>query len=262
MRNRLISSLVFLAAAVFAATPTLEVSANMVMSSTGGGSPPIWTLIAHTFVVCNDGSGNCNTNAALTTPAINTTGADLIVAGVTFFANPPGAGCFTPNVISDSKSNTWSTAKTVQNNGTSDGEFDLFYVHAPTVGSGHTFSYNKECFSSIYVLAFSGSVASPLDVTSSGSNASTETSQASGSITPTQSGDLIIAGLLVSGPTTSTTVNSGITQADAFTTAVNAQTYGTGLGYFAQSTAAAINPTWSWSTAAEAAALVASFKSH
>jgi hypothetical protein len=260
MKTGLLSSLIFLAAAaVFAATPA---RANMVMASTGGGSPPIWTLIAHTFVVCNDGTGACNTNNPITTPAINTTGSDLIVAGVTFFANPGAAGCSTPNVFSDSKSNTWSTAKTVQNNGTSDGEFDLFYVHAPTVGSGHTFNYNKECFSSIYILAFSGSVLSPLDVTSSASNASTETSQASGSITPTQNGDLIITGLLVSGPTTSTTVNSSITQADAFNPAVNSQTYGTGLGYFAQSTAAPINPTWTWTTPASAAALVASFKSH
>jgi len=253
MRN----GLAFLAAAAFAATP---VSANMVMSSTGGGSPPIWTLIAHTFVVCNDGSGFCNTNNPTTTPAIDTTGSDLLIAGVTFFATASGAGCSTPNVFSDSKSNTWSTAKTVQNNGTADGEFDLFYVHAPTVGSGHTFTYNKECFSSIYILAFSGSVLSPLDVTNSGSNASNETSQASGSITPTQSGDLIISGVL--GPSSTAAVDSSITQADPFHAAVSAQNYGTGLGYFAQSTAAPINPTWTWTTPSSAAALVASFKSH
>ena len=261
MRKRyviaVVASMVAGAAYLMGAPPSGR--ANMIQAPISGG-PPIWTLKAHTSVVCNDGSGFCNTNNPITTPAINTTGADLIVAGVTFFATPSGAGCSTPNVFSDSKSNTWSTAKTVQNNGTSDGEFDLFYVHAPTVGSGHTFNYNKECFSSIYILAFSGSVLSPLDVTNSGSNASNETSQASGSITPTQNGDLIISGIL--GPSTTATPNSGITQADAFSPAVSAQTYGTGLGYFAQSTAAAINPTWSWTTGASAAALVASFKSH
>jgi hypothetical protein len=247
-------------AAYLIGMPT-AVRANLVQAPVGGGPPPpTWTLKANTFLLCADNP--CNTNTSITTPPIDTTGSDLIVADVTFFANPPGAGCSTPNVFGDSKGNTWSTAKTVQNNGTSDGQLNLLYVQAPTVGSGHTFNFNKECFSSIYVLAFSGSVTSPLDVTNSGSNASTETSQASGSILPTQNGDLIITGLMGSGLVSGISVDSSIIQANAAGGGTPNENYTTGLGYFAQSTAATINPTWSWTTARSAAAAVASFKSH
>src|SRR5690349_3343729 len=90
-----------------------------------------------------------------TTSAIDTTGADFIVVGVLYSqAHHP--------TVSDSKSNTWTAVGSAHDS--SQEGVQLYFCHNPTVGSGHTFSaLASSSFASPFVIAFSGSDASPLD---------------------------------------------------------------------------------------------------
>lgn len=185
------------------------------------------TPIAHTTAHSTD-------NANVTTSGINTTGSDLIVLSINF----NGALSIT---VSDSKTNTW-TAGAANANAPSQ---QFYYCQAPTVGSGHTFSVSGPAFSleSIQVQAWHGSVATPLDQHSHAFNAAA-TSLAPGSITPSENNELVITGVGFDGNFgTSATVNGGftITDTDAGGAAVS---FGGGMAYLVQTTAAAANPTW------------------
>lgn len=129
--------------------------------------------MAISFVIAQSAGGNPST---VTTAAVDTTGANLLLMVVTGF-NPPTA---TPT---DSKSNTWTATTAV-------GSTRFYYVWNATVGSGHTFTWNENVFAGITVLAFSGVQTSsdPLD-TRTGNSSGTSP----GSITPAVSGEVFIA---------------------------------------------------------------------
>ncbi len=192
----------------------------------------------------------------VTTAAIDTTGADFIVISSGYYeVASPALG------VSDNKGNTYSglTVRTV----VGDGEVRLWYVANPTVGTGHTFSTTgasgpNPTYGAIVVGAFSGSqLTTPFDVQNGATT--TGTSLATGSITPSADNELIIAGLSVGGTITNLAINSGLSIV-AQVGYVAAQHYGTALAYLAQGTAAAINPTWSWTTSRSSEAAIASFK--
>ena len=83
-----------------------------------------------------------------------------------------------------------------------------------------------------------------------------DTSLATGSITPTNNNSLIIAGLATDQAVGSLAISVGTIQQNLVWT--NGLT-GAAIASFVQSTAAPINPSWSWTTAADAAAIVVSF---
>lgn len=133
-----------------------------------------------TSVTAQSSSGN-----GVTTATFDSTGADLIVVTVTFY------GSADPTV-SDSKSNTWSTT-TVKRNGTNTGVM-IFYAFAATVGASHTVSAaGGTIYQSIAVRAYSsGHASAPLDQQNGGNQSNTNVM--TGSITPAENNELVIAG--------------------------------------------------------------------
>lgn len=186
----------------------------------GGGS----SLIANTSKRSTDGNG-------ITTDAINTTGATLLVIGLSYHDG-------TSPTISDSKSNTW-TALTARG-GVSANATRLYYCLGGTVGTGHTFTVaGTGIYPAIAVQAFS--VMTAFDQESGASNGAASTLQP-GSLTPAVNNSILVTAV-ASNQATSPTIDSGFTSTDAipFT---SAQNYSVGLAYKIQTTAAAENPTW------------------
>ena len=123
---------------------------------------PIWEVIA--FI---------SYGGATTAPAIDTTGADLLVV----FSASQG-----PRVISDSYGNAWTLA-TAGSNGA------LYYCQGGVVGPGHTFTVTGQ-YSSVVVGAFSGSAANPADQVS----LSSSDPGSAGPITPSVPNALVVTG--------------------------------------------------------------------
>lgn len=181
-----------------------------------------------------------------TTPAIDTTGANLIVISVAFYSAGTGL------TITDSKGNTWLPL-TLRS--TSSGNQRFFYAQAAIVGPGHTFTVSgTTIYPALHVRAFAGATPTPFDAESgaSGSGSALPT----GSITPTQNGALVVSGLCTdSSATVSVAPTMSLTQ-NPFGSGV---AFGGALGYVVQGPAAAINPTWTIPGGATQAAAVASF---
>jgi hypothetical protein len=212
-------------------------AATLTKSSTG------LTLVAH-------GIGNSADNP--TTGAIDTTGANLLVVSVSQY-NGTGAG-----TLSDSKSNTWTplTAKV----GPSEAYNRLFYCASPVVGSGHTFTSNSTgLFGAIAVQAWSGANASPFDV-QNGATAGSGLTIQPGSVTPSQNNSLIIASVDPAGNAMSAyLIDNGFTITDSVNSGPGVE--GLAMAYLLQSTAAAMNPNWSWTGSSnDIAATIAVFK--
>lgn len=166
------------------------------------------------------------------TAAVNTTGADLIVVSVSEYSGT-GAG------LSDSKSNTW-TALTQKSGGSGgNSKARIYYCAAPTVGSGHTFTWTGGSLESMEVIAVRGAHATPFDA-----EAGTTNGTQPGSITPSVNGCLVVCELSADTTATVPTINSGFTAIGARGYVVS-QYLQSGGAYLIQSTAAAINPTWS-----------------
>lgn len=162
-----------------------------------------------------------------TSPAIDTTGATLLVAV---------AGDFNTLNISDSKSNTWT--KLTQVEGPFAGDMAIYYVANPTVGTNHTFTTNQD---SICVAAFSD-VATVSPFNKEGASATGSGTVQAGAVTPDQDNSLIIAavGDFFEGVLT---VNGGFTITD-YINAVSGSEYSAGLAYLVQTTAASAQPTF------------------
>ena len=184
--------------------------------------------------------------AQQTTSAVDTTGANLLVV-VT------GDEGFS---VSDSKGNTWTLA--VQAAASGSPYSRIYYCYNPTVGSGHTFTVGLS-YGAIAVAAYSGSDSSPLDQTGATATGALVTTFASGNITPTTDNQLVVSGIGVGKSANTLTIGSGMSVA-ASKNAATGVTYGAAIAWIAQTTAAAINPSWSWTSSGEAASPIASFK--
>lgn len=203
-------------------------------------------LVAHTL--WNPGSGGG------TSSAIDTTGANFLILCASTYA---GGSFSTP---SDSKGNTWTPLTRQNNGGASACQF--FYVENPTVGTGHTFTYSAaSSFPTFTVAAFSGvKAASAFDVENGAFSGSNITSFQPGSVTPSQASELIVTGICVDGSgLDSASINSSFTIIDSIA-ALSGSYVGGGLAYLVQGAAAAVNPTWSWTTTQAPAAVIATFK--
>ena len=214
-------------------------------------------------VLVNHAIAHVSSATTVTTGAVDTTGANFVVALMTF------DNTVATVTMTDNKSNGNGTNLTKKTAASPiRGCAQLSYWINPTCGSGHTFTNtgSSGLFGTLAVAAFSGvKVASAFDQQNGfGDPTSGHTTIQPGSITPTENGELIIAGWELDDPTNTTwTVNSGFTITDIQDAIVGA-TYGGVLAYLVQGTAAAINPTFTRSNADSAnradAAVIASFK--
>jgi hypothetical protein len=175
------------------------------------------------------------TNA--TTGAFDTTGATLLAIWVSGYNVNPNYT--TPT---DSKSNTWAVGPHYKNSNQVGGQW--FYCLSPTVGSGHTFSMTTTGQFATFYVAWADSIAASAFDGSTGAGSTSGTSLASGSITPTQAGDLILSGH-TSEVNTTYAVDSGMTVLQQ-TPYVASTHEGGALAWVIQGAAAAINPSWSW----------------
>lgn len=187
--------------------------------------------------------------AGVTSTGIDTTGCDLLVANI-FFSH----GAKPAAVVTDSKSNTW-TAATKYN--ASDAANRFYWCKPTSVGSAHTFTVGPpNCYGGIIVLGFSGVKAtSPLDQ-ANGAFSSSASSLSTGSVTPTEDGELVIFAATTAGNINS--VNVGTLQEVA--NGIGGTTYGGGVGYEIQTTATTRNPSFSASTTNQMAASILTFK--
>lgn len=196
-----------------------------------------------------------DTGVSVTTGTYDTTGANFIVAVV---AADTAATDYT---VTDNKSNGNATQAVREPTA---GLSAIWYWENPTVGSGHTFSVNRvtnKPFPAIVVYAFSGmATSSALDGTqvNSAFNGVASTSLATGSVTPSANGYLVIAGLGTDGAIL-VGINSSF-NTPISTAFVGGNAYQCSGSYLIQGTAAAVNPTWSWTNAAGACATIAVFK--
>lgn len=161
--------------------------------------------------------------------SIDTTGATLLVVGVSGYA-------IGTQTVSDNKGNTWTalTRRVV-----SDRAEQLFYAENPTVGSGHTFTCGG-------VNPFFGAVAVAYSGTATASVLEEENGAAAdqpGSVTPDQDGSLIVTSALAN-DSPSPSINQSFSIVASLAT-LGGQAYGVSLAELIQTTAAAVNPTWS-----------------
>ena len=176
------------------------------------------------------GEGN-----GVTTAAIDTTGATILFICISDLLQ--GA------TVSDNQSNTYSPCNETT---ISTGCARIFYVRNPTTSASHTFSVNGSgVFPSIGAMAFSGGTpASPLDQENHGSGGA-DTSYPCGSITPTEDNEVIPTCLSANSiDITGLALDNGGTIVYS-TPTISGQHFGIGVGYKIQTTAAAINLTWS-----------------
>lgn len=171
-----------------------------------------------------------------TSAAIDTTGANLLVVAL---SRQP----FTSPTLTDSKGNTWTAAPNTASNVL--GQTRFWFCINPTVGTGHTFTFTGSTIAiNFTVMAFSGADTGESSYTAhSNATASNASTLQPGSITPPDDNSLVLAVMGGEG-TTGVTVDSGLTELtdDAFS---SGNYYALDVAYKIQTTAAAINPTFS-----------------
>lgn len=167
------------------------------------------------------------------TPAINTTGATLIVVSIARYT------VGTPNPFTDSAGNTWINAGIITATAV---EMERWYVINPTTSASHTFTETgSNSFSTIIVSAYSG-ISVVFDKKSSGTG-STNSIQP-GSLTPTNGYSLIITSTAAD-ISEAPTVDSGFTERETMTRVPGVE-YAGGIADIIQgATPSAVNPAWS-----------------
>lgn len=210
-----------------------------------------YTLISHTAAASTD-------DVSVTTPGIDTTGANLIVLAT-------GEDDSSIPVASDSKANIWTKLTTYGGGTGFVPRVTLWYCFNPNVGPGHTFSNNAgpASYPAISVAAFSGAGTAPFDLQNgfTSSNTGVNTIQP-GSITPASAGELVMTGFSFGTTPSGTTplIDGGFAVTDWADD--SAHSYGVALAYLIQSTPVAANPTWTHGsvTPVVASASIAAFK--
>ena len=172
-----------------------------------------------------------------TTAAINTSGASLLVVALAQY-NVGGT-------ITDSFSNTWvkMTEYTGGAGGTSDGVVLLYCAH-PTVGAGHTFTTTGDGYPALAVAAFSGTLDAQAAEFDEGTANGSATTIQPGSKTPANNNEVVVTAVTTNTAAGTFAIDSSFLIAAQVSTVGN-QHVAAGLGYIVQTTAGAVNPTWS-----------------
>ena len=201
--------------------------------------------MAIAFVNSCSGAGTQN---GVTSSAMDTTGANLIVVSVAAYSS-------LGSNLTDSESNTW-TALSSDSNGTSLER--IFYCISPTTSSSHTFTFNQSStYPSIAAIAFSG--VSAFDSENTSTQSSSSTTIQTGSVTPPVDGCLVFAGVCSAQGAIVTAIDSGFTLETAIQH-VSAVNMGSGSAYLIQSSASPVNPQITSSSSNYLAASIAVFK--
>ena len=188
------------------------------------------------------------------TSAIDTTGANLLVVVVSSYY-----GAVAPT-LSDSKGNTWTSIEHFVGSGAATNRLQMYYCIGGTVGTGHTVTCTVSgAYGSVAFAAYSGVASTtPLDQHTINGVGGVTSVQA-GSVTPSEANEIVIAGLGYQTAAVAASIDGG------FTKRVNDNpqsgvSFGVALGDLIQTTATAANPTWSWTGAGDAVAVIATFK--
>lgn len=195
-------------------------------------------------------------SGAGTTGAIDTSGADLLVACAAWTS-----AADLDISVADSQSNVWvavntSTARIITANTTA--ILSLYFVRNPTTNASHTFTVTDGS-PSLCVAAFSGAdLGYPLGAATGASTAASVTSTQAGSLTPARDACLLIAAASYRS-TNALGIDGGFTIAENVVFA-SGTAVGSGLAYLIQTTATAANPTWSWTTGTAASSILAEFQ--
>lgn len=199
--------------------------------------------IAFVNAVSTSGAG------PMTTGSIDTTGANLLVVAMSCddaYNTAP----------TDSKSNSWTQLTSYTQTNV---RVRMWYSVPTSVGTGHTFSASGGAAGAIYGIAFSGvAQTSPADQ-QNGANGFL-TSIQPGSITPTENGEVIVTVLGINAAGSPMSINSGFTEVGTEHEFAAGVSYGGTAAYLIQTTAAAINPTWTRTNENGMATTQASFK--
>lgn len=211
-----------------------------------------YALIANGEGFSTDGQTNAVTGS------LDTTGANLLVAVIAEFEPGTDPVC----TMQDSKSNSWTGLTTQFDN--SGARVTIYYSVPTSVGSGHTFTSNQGgvfLYSCVFVSAWSGAAASSPFDQQNGAHDVTETltTLATGSVTPSEDSELVIAGCAQSNAGSNHSINGGFTISNAENHSGGVHIAG-GMAYLVQTTATAANPSWSWTSAARVAVAIATFK--
>lgn len=198
-----------------------------IAGSLDSGAPPAATLVAHAVV----GGGQDGT---VPTPAIDTTGANFIVVGVSWYSGVTSDGTF-----SDSKGNTWTPLTSIAN---PNFKTRFFYCFNPTVGSGHTFSYaGSFTVPFIGASAWAGIVSSPFD-DENGAFDNSATSISTGSVTASQDALVVTAMMTADATATAFAVDNGFTRLDDLLPVVGANVAGSHA--YKLMAAGSVDPAW------------------
>lgn len=185
-------------------------------------------------------AGSTNGGVSVTTTGINTTGANLLVAVISYFG-------VTAPTVSDSQGNVWTVIDTRTNTSRN---VRILYTFAPTTNASQTVTASLAAsFPGVVFAAFSGAATAPLDQVTG------TTTNVSGNITPTQANELVISGYASDIMTVPSV--TGVTLLGSLAE-VTSQSIAVGMGYTIQTAATLVGATWS--AGANAASNICSFK--
>lgn len=213
-----------------------------------------WTLVNHGVAISGD-------HVNVTVSGLNTTGSDTLVV----FASPNPVQNSVTMSISDSHTgcaspcNTWTRPSFPSNYVAS-----LWYVTNASVGTSASFtvSCSGNCYSVLFVAAFSGGPSSSAVDQLNANNINGVASIGPGSVTTTASGDLLVAVESVNNTSGTVSINSSFTITDQVS-GTGGNNYGGALAYLVQSSAGAVNPTWTYANTVSTtdAGIISFFKS-
>jgi hypothetical protein len=154
----------------------------------------------------------------------------------------------------DSKNNTW-TALPQQVSGAE--KIGIYYVFNPTVGPGHTFTCKSTIGQTLFVSAWSGTLTTSgvFDAQNGFSTTNSVNALQPGSITPAQSGELLVTNIIALQNDTES-INSSFTIQDTQYRYSDFSAW----AYLVDAGFSAINPTWTPSGITPGAAVIAAFK--
>ena len=180
------------------------------------------------------GSVKANGLADITTAQVDTTGADFAVMVISCQNTYNG----TP---SDNNDSTWIQAPSSYTN--NQPRIRVWYAALSGNGPFHTFTAPGSVVGTVTVAFFSGVEQVAPVITQNGAN-TYGTSLATGLVTPTENDCLVISGASMNGVgATPMSINSGFTKVQE-SDFVSGTSYGGALAYSIQTTATAVNPTW------------------
>ena len=187
------------------------------------------------------------TTAAATTAAIDATGATAFL-GCVIERTPQSV------VLTDSEGSTWNSLTSQSDDG-NDHVTTIYWSNPSSVSATHTFTAtSSDWVGHLYMTAWSGVIVNPFDQQNGVVQTASSTVQP-GSITPTNPNQIVLT--CSTNDNTTNSIDGGFT---LLLTDPLGTSYGGALSYLIQTTAAAANPTTTFSGLTTSTAVIGSFK--